>query len=100
MDNSTDLLRNALSFTSSGTVTVNIEQDRVEVIDTGEGIPENQLNRITKPYVRGSRSMGFGLGLNIVQRLCDRFGWRLEIENQEGQGTTVRWIFNPCKCKF
>jgi signal transduction histidine kinase len=90
-----NLLRNAISFTPSGTITVRIEQNHVEVSDTGEGIHEDQLNRITKPYERSRRSSGFGLGLDIVQRLCDRFGWGLEIESRVGRGTTVRWVLTP-----
>ena len=90
-----NLLRNALSFTSSGTITVSIEEDYVEISDTGEGIPEYQLDRITQPYERSCRSSGFGIGLDIVQRLCNRFGWKLEIESQLEHGTTVRWVFNP-----
>jgi signal transduction histidine kinase len=92
-----NLLRNAISFTSWGMISISIEHDRVEVADTGEGIPGNKLHQIMQPYEKSSRSPGFGLGLNIVQRLCDRFNWRLEIDSQEGRGTTVRWIFNPCQ---
>jgi signal transduction histidine kinase len=44
--------------------------------------------------MRGSDSDGFGLGLSIVSRLCDRFGWQLEIESVVGSGTTAQLIFS------
>ena len=53
------------------------------------------LKTVTRPHVRGSGSEGFGLGLSIINRLCDRFGWQLEIQGVVGSGITLQLIFHP-----
>jgi len=88
-----NLIRNALQYTLNGKITVDVRADRVVVSDTGAGIASTDLKTVTQPYMRGSDSEGFGLGLSIVSRLCDRIGWQLEIESVVGSGTTAQLIF-------
>jgi len=90
-----NLIRNALQSTPTGNITVTVHTDRVVVSDSGVGIAAGHLKTVTQPHVRGSGSEGFGLGLSIVSRLCDRFGWQLEINSVVGSGTTVQLIFCP-----
>jgi signal transduction histidine kinase len=89
----TNLIQNAALYTSNGHITVNVRDDRVLVSDTGAGIDGSKLENIMRPHVRLIGSKGFGLGLSIVQRLCNRLGWRLEIESEINRGTTVQLIF-------
>ena len=89
----TNLIRNAVQHTASGTIRVIVKNDRVLVADTGAGIDTDDLKQITQPHVRGDQSDGFGLGLSIVKRLCDRLDWGFEIESEVGRGTTVELIF-------
>ena len=91
----TNLIRNALQSMPNGKITVDVHTDRVVVSDTGVGIAAKDLKTVTQPHVRGSGSEGFGLGLSIVSRLCDRFGWQLDIQSTVGSGTTVHLIFRP-----
>ena len=93
----TNLIRNAIQHTSSGKISVIVKNDRVMVSDTGAGIKADDLKHVTQPHVRGDRSDGFGLGLSIVKRLCDRLGWNLKIESTVGHGTTAELIFHPSK---
>jgi signal transduction histidine kinase len=88
-----NLVQNALSNTTEGKITVKICNDWVTVSDTGSGIATCDLQTVTQPHVRGKTSAGFGLGLAIVKRLCNRFGWHLEIDSEIGQGTKVDLIF-------
>ena len=88
-----NLIRNAAQHTASGTIRVVVKNDRVLVADTGVGINTDDLNQITQPNTRGGRSNGFGLGLSIVKRLCDRLDWGFDIESEVGRGTTVELIF-------
>jgi signal transduction histidine kinase len=47
-----------------------------------------------KPFVRGTTGQpGFGVGLTIVRRLSDRFGWPVEFSSEPGAGTRVRVTF-------
>ena len=71
----------------------------IAVADTGCGIPEKDLPRLTERFYRvdkaRSREMGgTGLGLAIVKHIVQAHGGRLEIESRIQKGTTVR-VFLP-----
>ena len=84
-----NLLRNACSYTDEGRIDVDVEADRVVVRDTGIGMSAEALGRAFEPFYRAepSRPQGTGLGLSIVRRLCDRFGWKIALTSEPGQGT-------------
>lgn len=88
-----NLIRNAFQFTNQGSIHIRISDNQVEIQDTGLGISPDDLGKVRQPSYRGKNSQGFGFGLDIVNRLCDRFGWQLEIESTSGKGTTARLIF-------
>jgi signal transduction histidine kinase len=86
-----NLLRNACSYTDAGRIEVILEQDRIVVRDTGIGMSQDSMFRAFEPFYRAdpSRPNGTGLGLSIVRRLCERFGWKVELESVLGRGTTA-----------
>jgi signal transduction histidine kinase len=85
-----NLLRNAISYTEEGTVTVHIQANGLTVADNGPGMNPELLERVFQPFERGeSTAGGFGLGLAIVKRLCDRFGWDISIQSVLGSGSAV-----------
>lgn len=86
-----NLLRNACNYTDAGQVEAVVEVDRVTVRDTGIGMSQEVLARIFEPFFRADpeRREGHGLGMPIVHRLCERFGWRITLESTPGQGTTA-----------
>ncbi|HLM53592.1 MAG TPA: HAMP domain-containing sensor histidine kinase [Pseudoxanthomonas sp.] len=92
-----NLLRNACSYTDTGRIDVILEQDRVIVRDTGIGMKEEAIARAFEPFYRAesTRPQGIGLGLSIVRRLCERFGWKIDLESQPGVGTTAAVRFLP-----
>ena len=71
-----------------------VTEDYVElqIQDTGKGIPAEILENIAQPYFT-TKSGGTGLGLSIVQKIMDSHGGDLEIQSQEGSGTTVSLRF-------
>ena len=69
---------------------------RVEIEDTGPGIPPGALDQIFLPYVRGPThgEEGLGLGLATVRRLCEAHGGRVGVRSVVDQGS-VFWIELP-----
>jgi signal transduction histidine kinase len=59
------------------------------VIDTGSGIPANQLEGIFDNHWQSRKSEGAGVGLAIVKTMVEAHGGTVEIQSQSGRGTTV-----------
>ena len=98
-----NLIHNAVRFTPpSGRIDVTWRADgdgaALVVADTGIGIPQDQISRVTERFYRvdpgRSRATGgTGLGLAIVKHALQRHGGTLEIESREGQGSTFTCRF-------
>ncbi len=76
----------------SGTITVeggyNQEMVHFKVIDTNEGIPNSELDKVVEPYYT-SKHRGFGLGLTLSQEIIRQHAGQLDIDSTFGSGTTV-----------
>ncbi len=85
-----NLLRNAVAYTDRGSVTVRYDGRMLSVIDTGTGIAADDVTHVFERSFRGrnARQGGAGIGLAIVKRLAERFGWRIGVASQEGEGTS------------
>ena len=86
-----NLLRNACSYTETGLVEVRLTAAGVIVRDTGVGIGPDELEHVFEPFVRvgDQRNDGSGIGLSIVRRLSERYGWPVRLESTPGVGTTA-----------
>ncbi|GHC58598.1 sensor histidine kinase [Neogemmobacter tilapiae] len=90
-----NLIGNAIRYTDQGSVMVSARRRggmlRIEVRDTGPGIPESEQDNIFKEFHRlhapASAAEGMGLGLAIVERACAALGHPLELQSAPGQGT-------------
>lgn len=86
-----NLLRNAVNYTAAGYVRIHSHDNRVDIIDTGPGIPQDQLPHIFNRYYRAeTRSDGLGLGLDIVNRICNRQHWKIKVFSEINKGTTFQ----------
>jgi signal transduction histidine kinase len=94
-----NLIRNALFNTKSGVVLLRLEAERLIVRDTGVGMRPEELARALERYYKGASSAGAGVGLSLVKRICDRYGWRISLDSQEGQGTTAEIDFSERRSK-
>ncbi len=93
-----NLVDNAIRYTPPrGRIEVSIAQldkkIRVMVHDTGVGIPEEQLNRVSERFVRGAnvkgRVQGSGIGLSVASEVARLHGGNLRILSREGEGTAI-----------
>ena len=91
-----NLIQNAISFTNSGSIHLflklnsstasNVKID-FSVVDTGMGIPENELSSIFDNFAKNSKSPGSGLGLPITKKLLDLFDSQIFVESQINIGS-------------
>ncbi len=86
-----NLIRNACHYTDQGRIEVIVEKNKVQVIDTGIGMNAEQINRVYELFYRGENSnqSGKGIGMSLVKKFCDRFGWQIDIESKPEKGTVV-----------
>jgi PAS domain S-box-containing protein len=101
-----NLIGNALKFTERGQVTVRVLTDpaddrplRLDVCDTGIGIPNDKLGVIFEAFQQAQAGTarkygGTGLGLTISQALCRLMGYRIEVASEVGRGSTFSIILH------
>jgi signal transduction histidine kinase len=93
-----NLVHNAVKFTASGSVTVRFfkhQEDSwiIQVTDTGIGIPPEAQKRVFEAFeqvnsMETPQQSGFGLGLSIVAKLTSIMNGKIELESENGKGST------------
>ena len=99
-----NLMSNAVKFTpSGGSVTVKLSKHgskvSLSIADTGVGISANDLPHIFDLFYQGdtgSASLGTGIGLALVKQMTEAMNGKIEVESQQGNGTTFRFTL-PAK---
>jgi signal transduction histidine kinase len=101
-----NLFQNSIdAMTQGGELFINIKKSTgskqqkdfilVEISDTGEGIPQDELEKIFLPF-HSSREKGTGLGLSLVNKIIDLHQGKIDVESKPDSGTIFR-IFLPLK---
>lgn len=93
-----NLLGNAIKFTNQGGIKVNVsmpvkERLSIQVVDSGPGIPPEQLPDIFEAFRRGSdyvqrERQGAGLGLSIAKEIVTRMGGEISVFSEPGSGSS------------
>jgi signal transduction histidine kinase len=88
-----NLTENAVRHTARGSIRFSYQAGELCVEDTGSGIPEHSLPKVFDRFYRAPPAedgmRGFGIGLAIVKKICDRYRWEIRIESEVGVGTRV-----------
>ena len=91
-----NLLDNALRYAKSE-IRFTLSPDLFEIFDDGPLMSKDRLDKLFKPYEKGNKG-NFGLGLSIVKRVCDTFGYCVVGENKN-DGVVFRIYCNNTKAK-
>jgi signal transduction histidine kinase len=88
-----NLIDNAVRHTERGYLRVTWENGWLLIEDSGCGIPSNALPHVFDRFYRVDTnplpSEGFGIGLAVVKKICDRYQWLIEIKSETDIGTRV-----------
>lgn len=93
-----NLIRNAMLYTDEGDIDITIDERKISISDSGRGIPQSKLGSIFEPFERADMAdqvAGYGIGLTIVKRLCDRFNWQIQVASLADHGTRFVISFDP-----
>jgi two-component system, OmpR family, sensor kinase len=90
-----NLLSNAIKYNNSnGFINISLKNRELIVKDSGIGIDKKDLEDIFKRYFRATNyNGGFGLGLNIVSLICQKYSLKIEINSQINKGSSFKVIF-------
>lgn len=90
-----NLLRNAIENSDRGVIRIATSKDaKVTIADPGHGMSEEEMSAVYTRLARSGETVGAtGIGLELISRLCEHLGWRLEFSSERNKGTTATLDF-------
>ena len=88
-----NLILNAIeAMPHGGTLSITVDQTnetlRIEIVDTGSGISEEESKKIFEPFYT-TKEQGLGLGMPYSKKIIDQHGGTISLDSQPGEGTTI-----------
>ncbi|TBW58575.1 HAMP domain-containing histidine kinase [Marinobacter halodurans] len=83
-----NLLQNALKHTR-GSVDIDVTSDGMQIVDYGAGLPDRILERLSRSVQGQAGMQESSFGLLIVQLICERLGWTLDVAESGADGTAM-----------
>lgn len=86
-----NILRNAIIHSNSKDIHIQLTSRGLSIKDFGRGVSEDLKEKVFERYSSAGAdpARDFGIGLDLVQRLCSHFHWLLSLESVPGHGTTI-----------
>jgi len=90
-----NLISNAIKYnTIGGAIEITLSDNTIMIKDTGMGIGKEHQKGIYERFYRATNQVGgFGLGLNIVHKVCETYGIKIKFESKINEGTTFSLRF-------
>lgn len=90
-----NILGNSLKFSPENSdIFITLDDNFLKIQDHGKGIKKENLEKIFEQFFREDENyLGFGIGLFLVKRLCDLYGWSIQVESEEWKWTTTTIYF-------
>jgi len=88
-----NLIDNATRYTEHGNIRFSYAEGSLYIEDSGPGIPADALPHVFERFYRADSTVasarGFGIGLSIVKKICDWYGWPVQLDSGPDTGTRV-----------
>lgn len=94
-----NLVDNGVKYSSQiPKITITLTKNTLRICDSGDGMDEVTLMRIFDRYYQSDNTMaGYGIGLGLVKKYCDRYRVALSVQSRLGEGTCITLEFNRGK---
>ena len=91
-----NLLRNAIENSDRGTILIrNTGLATLSIQDPGHGMSGEEISALYTRLTRGGIVRSGGIGLGLIARICQHFGWILQLDSQVQGGTVASVTFVP-----